>query len=283
MLGILLLLVAFTGFGLAAYWDVKTTEFPDWLPYSIIVAALAVRGIFAFILSDPFIIINSLSYGAIFLAVGLLMYLAKQWGDGDAWLMGALGFLFPDAAGFSSAFGTPLPFWLTMILNFFMVSLVYLVLYAMALGIRRPGVLKTFRKNVRARALLMAVSFAIVLAASLYTAFYLSLNFAVPVYDFPGILAMPFLAIAMLLFLQYAKAVESDLFRRKVKAKDLRVGDVLISGKWRGLTAEDVEKYRKKGGDVWIKEGVRFAPVFLITVLVTIFIGSVAHLMFPIA
>ncbi|MFH0957057.1 MAG: A24 family peptidase [Candidatus Aenigmatarchaeota archaeon] len=283
MFGLLLLAVGVCGFGLAAYWDVKTTEFPDWLPYSIIVSALAVRGVFAFILSDPLIIINSVAYGVVFLVVGLIMYLARQWGDGDAWLMGALGFLFPDAAGFSPAWGTPLPFWMTMILNFFMVSLFYLVLYAVALGVRRPGVWKTFRKNVRARALLMAASFAIVLAASLYTAFYLSFNFGVPVYDFPGILAMPFLAFVMLLFLQYAKAVESDLFRRKVRAKDLRVGDVLITGKWRGITAEEVEKYRKKGGDVWIKEGVRFAPVFLITVLVTIFLGSVAHVLFPLA
>jgi hypothetical protein len=164
-----------------------------------------------------------------------------------------------------------------------MVSLVYLVLYAVALGVRRPGVWKTFRKNVRSKAILMAASFGVVLAASLYTAFYLSFNFGVPVYDFPGLLSMPFLAIAMLLFLQYAKAVESDLFRRKVKAKDLRVGDVIISGKWRGITEEELEKYRKKGRDVWIKEGVRFAPVFLITVLVTIFLGSVASVLFPLA
>ena len=86
----------------------------------------------------------------------------------------------------------------------------------------------------------------------------------------------------MLLFLQYARAVESDLFRRKIKAKDLRAGDVLITGKWRGITQEEIEKLRKKGGEVWIKEGVRFAPVFVITVLVTVFVGSVAHILFPI-
>jgi hypothetical protein len=283
MLGILLLLVSVAGFGLAAYWDIKTTEFPDWLPYSIIICALAVRGVFALVLWDPSIIINSVVYGGIFLGVGLVMYLAKQWGDGDAWLMGAMGFIFPDAAGFSPMLGTPLPFWLLLILNFFMVSLVYLVLYAVMLGVRRPGVWKTFTKNVRARAPVVIASFVVVLAASLYTAFYLSMNFGVPMYDFPGILSMPFLAIVMLLFLQYAKAVESDLFRKKVKAKDLRIGDVLISDKWRGITEEEVEKLRKKGGEVWIKEGVRFAPVFLITVLVTIFIGSVAHMLFPIA
>jgi len=282
MIGLLLLAVGVCGFGLAAYWDLKTTEFPDWLPYSIIVSALAIRGGYTLFTGDMSYIISSVVYGLVFLAAGLVMYLARQWGDGDAWLMGALGFLFPDAAGFMPFFGVQAPFWIMLILNFFLISLVYLVLYAVIIGARKPGVWKTFSKNVGARKLVIISSFALILAASLCTALYLSYNFAVPIYDFSGILAMPLIAISMLLFLQYARAVESDLFRRKIKAKDLRAGDVLITGKWRGITQEEVEKLRKKGGDVWIKEGVRFAPVFVITVLVTVFVGSVAHILFPI-
>lgn len=281
MIGLLLLAVGVCGFGLAAYWDLKTTEFPDWLPYSIIVSALAIRGGYSLFTGDLSYIISSAAAGLIFLGMGLLLYALRQWGDGDAWLMGALGFLFPDAAGFLPLFGVPAPFPIMMVLNFFMVSLAYLVLYAIIIGVRRPGVISTFRKNAGSRKLVISSSFAAILIASLCTAFYLSYNFAVPVYDFSGILAMPFIALSMLLFLQYARAVESDLFRRKIKARDLKAGDVLISGKWRGITMEEAKKLRKKGGDVWIKEGVRFAPVFVITVLVTLFIGSVTHILFP--
>ncbi len=282
MIGWILLAIGAAGFGLGAYWDLRTTEFPDWLPYSIIVAALSVRGAFSLLTGDFSLITNSVMYGLLFLGFGLLLYFLKQWGDGDAWLMGALGFLFPDTAGFVPLVSGVMPFPVVIVFNFFLVSLAYLVIYAVALGIRRPGVYKTFRGNVAGRARVITAVFFIIMAASLYVAFHLSHNFAVPFYDFPVILFMPFFAVIVLLFLQYARAVESDLFKRQIKAKDLKAGDVLITDKWRGITEEEVEKIQKKGGKVWIKEGVRFAPVFVINLIVTLFFGSLAVILFPI-
>ncbi len=281
ILGWILLSIGLAGFGLGAYWDLKTTEFPDWLPYSMIAAALAVRGLFSFMTGDFTIISNSFIFGAAFLGFGLLLYFLKQWGDGDAWLMGALGFLFPDTAGFTPLFGFAMPFQFSIVLNFFLVALGYLLLYAVVLGLRRPEVYKTFKGNMKARRTATAGVFLLMLAASVTSSFYLANEFGVPFYDFQNILVLPFLALFILVFLQYARAVESDLFKRKVKAKDLRVGDVIMTDKWRGITEAEVESLRKKGGEVWIKEGVRFAPVFLINLIVTLFVGGLAGVLFP--
>jgi len=280
MLGLILLAVGVVGFGLGAYWDLKTTEFPDWLPYSMIVLALAIRGGFSLFLGDFSFIINSLIWGTIFLAFGLLLYHFKQWGDGDAWLLGALGFLLPDAAGFVPVIESVFPFPVIVLFNFFLISLLYLIAYSVVLGLKNPSVHRSFIKNLRVGIRLMAGIFFALLLSSLLMVFYFNATFGVPVWNFTGIMLIPFLSVLILTFLHYARAIEGDLFKRKIPVKKLRVGDVLISDKWRGLTDKEVLKFQKKGGYVWIKEGVRFAPVFIITIIVTLFFGSMAGILF---
>ncbi len=282
MLGWILLIIGVIGFSYAGWKDIKTTEFEDWLPYSIIIAALAVRGVFSFILSDFTIITSSVLYGLLFLGFGYILYFLKQWGDGDAWLMGALGFLFPDASGFVPFITSFMPFPVLIVFNFFLVALVYIIIYAIALGLRTPKVYRTFIKNVHRMKHAIGYVFIILVIASAAVSLYLSYNFPVPVYRLAGLFTMPFVAVAILLFFQYARAVEGDLFKRKIKANDLRAGDVIVSDKWRGLTEAEVKRLRKKGGEVWIKEGVRFAPVFVITLIVTLFVGSLMAIIIPV-
>ncbi|UCD03248.1 MAG: prepilin peptidase [Candidatus Aenigmatarchaeota archaeon] len=282
MLGWILLAIGVVGFGYAGYKDLKTTEFEDWLPYSIIIAALAVRGVSAFLLNDFTIIMDSVFYGLLFLGLGYMLYFLRQWGDGDAWLMGALGFLFPDATGFVPMFQGAMPFPFMLIFNFFLVALAYLVVYALVLGIRNPNIYKSFIKNVHERKKTIIVIFVATAAAALFASMYLSFAFYLHIYRFTNLLLVPFAALLLMLFLQYAKAVEKDLFKRKIKAKDLKAGDVLITDKWRGLTEHEVKKLRKRGGEFWIKEGVRFAPVFVINLLLTMFIGNLIVILLPV-
>jgi Flp pilus assembly protein protease CpaA len=278
MLGWILLAIGVVGFGYAGWKDLRTTEFEDWLPYCIIIAALAVRGAYTLISGDFTVITNSVFFGLIFLGFGYLLYFLRQWGDGDAWLMGALGFLFPDSAGFVPLTGSIMPFPLLMIFNFFLVALIYLIFYAIALGFRTPKVHRTFRKNLRERKTGIGTVFIILVAAAAAFTFCMNSAFSIPLHRFSSLFMLPFLAVAILIFFSYARAVEGDLFKRKIKANDLRAGDVLVKDKWRGLTEAEVKKLRKKGGEVWIKEGVRFAPVFVINVLVTLFIGNLMAL-----
>ena len=84
------------------------------------------------------------------------MYYARQWGDGDAWLLGALGFLFPGATGFTAVAvgaapaGLPaLPFPAVMLFNFFLVSFLYLIAYSLVLGLRSPRVSGKFFRYLK--------------------------------------------------------------------------------------------------------------------------------------
>jgi hypothetical protein len=281
LFGWMLLAVGIGGFGLAGYLDLRYTEFPDWLPYSMIILALIARGAFSLLTGNFTYLIDSVFVGLAFLGFGLTLYYIRQWGDGDAWMLGALGFLFPDPAGFGQALGSTMPFPLVVFFNFFIISLFYLIGYAIILGIRSPLVCATFVKNLRGNVLSFAFVFFGLFVVSLSFSLYLGWLLSMPLWSFSGILMTPFLAVLILLFFHYARAVEGDLFKRKVKARQLRIGDVLVKDRWRGLTEKEVNRLRKKGRDVWIKEGVRFAPVFVICLLITLFYGSVWEILFP--
>jgi len=275
---LLLLGISVVGFGLAGWWDLKTTEFPDWLPYAMIGGALATRAVFAFLMGDYSIIIGSVMIGVLFLGFGLLLYWTKQWGDGDAWLLGALGFLWPDSGSFLIIGFLPFP--AIMLFNFFFIAFFYLLVYSIALGIRSPEISRGFLKELKgSRKDLLKVTGAFTLAIVILVAA-MSVAFSIPLIELVYLLVFPLILLSVLLFTRYGRFVEGNLFKRKVAAEQVREGDVLAHHKWRGLTIEEVDKIKKKGKPVWIKEGVRFAPVFLITVLITLLVGNILMFLF---
>lgn len=276
MLELILFVAGLIGFGLAGYHDLKTTEFSEWIPYGLIIFALLVRGVFSVLTGDFLIIINSVVFGLIFLGLGALLYFLRQWGDGDAWLLGAFGFLFPVQTGlFASAKFGFIPFQLTEIFNLFFIAFFYLVVYIFVLGFRKPKLknkfVKSLGKNIRYIVAFIVVMFAICWGMAAYLFFILSSSASLL---YP-IIFLPIAFVLFILFAQFASVVERDLFKKKIKAKDLKVGDVLVKGRWKGVTEEEVKKLKRKGGFVWIKEGIRFTPVFVITLIVTLVLGNV--------
>jgi Flp pilus assembly protein protease CpaA len=276
MFGWILFAAGLVGFALAGYWDLKTTEFPDWLPYSMIVLALLVRGAYSVIVWDFTPFLNSVAIGLAFLAFGLALYFLKQWGDGDAWLLGALGFLFPDPAGFG--FTSLFPFPAALFFNFFFIAFFYLLVYSIALGVKSGEASMRFFRELRGDLRGIAAIIIVFSLACLGIFLYFHYFYLVPVHVLNYILLLPPLFILLIFFLQYGKFVERNLFKRRIPVGRLRPGDVLVSERWRGLTAKEIEKLKKKGGEIWIKEGVRFAPVFVVTLIVTLFFGSLIGL-----
>lgn len=272
LMGWLLLAVGVAGFSIAGWLDLKTTEFPDWLPYSMIVIALLIHGAFAVVTEDLSILFNSVMIGLIFLGFGLLLYFAKQWGDGDAWLFGALGFLFPNPSGFQVPVFINFP--LTLLTNFLAASLIYLIIYSLFLGIRNPRIngmfLKELRRSSREMSLMSGAFFGISWGAA---AFFI-LNYGTPLMSVWHFILLPFLMAGILLFIRYGRIIEGNLFKRKISSRDLKVGDVILKGRWKGATKKEIDKLRKHNEHIWIKEGVRFAPVFVITILITFLIGD---------
>jgi Flp pilus assembly protein protease CpaA len=278
MLFWVLLAISVAGFGYAAYKDLRTTEFPDWLPYAIIILALGAHGVFAFLLADWWVLLSSLFIGGLLLGSGLLLYHAKQWGDGDAWLFGALGFLYPGTAGLPEAPVSFIPFPLIIIFNFFMLSFLYLVVYSVVLGLRNKKELHKFftglRKDLKSIGI-VTVGFAAACAA--FGAYLFSIDM-VPPFLVYMLLTFPVFLLALLVFIRYGRFVENNLFKRQIDVRDMRPGDVPADAKWKVMNGKELEMFKKRGGKVWIKEGVRFAPVFIITVLVTLFYGSLFSL-----
>jgi hypothetical protein len=273
---LVLLGVSVAGFGLAGYWDLKTTEFPDWLPYAMIALALGTRGVFSLLAGDFSYITYSLIVGLAFLGFGLLLYWTRQWGDGDAWLLGAMGFLWPDSGSFAVA--TLLPFPAALLFNFFLIAFFYLLVYSVALGVRSPRVAGGFLRELKSAGRGIASVVGAFTMACLGLMGYVSWQFGVPLWNLIYIIAFPPLLMSVLVFTRYGRFVENNLFKKRVPASGLRAGDVLIRDRWRGLTEKEVAGLRKKGGEVWIKEGVRFAPVFVMAVLVTLFWGNLLML-----
>ncbi len=279
----ILLTIGTAGFGLGAYWDIKTTEFPDWLPYSMIISAVGVRAIFSYLMNDFWILGSSLIVGTLFMVFGLLLYFMKQWGDGDAWLLGALGFLFPSYSAYEIA-APPFqswgafPFPLITMFNFFFLSFAYLVAYSIALGIRHKKELGKFRKELKKDKRNVLLLIALFTAICFGMVFYLNLSLDIPLQSMLNLLLLPVIFVAVIVFIRYGRFVEQNLFRKKIPVEKLRIGDVLIGEKWKGLTKKEVSQLKKKGGSVWIKEGVRFAPVFLIVLYATLIFGSLLEI-----
>jgi Flp pilus assembly protein protease CpaA len=270
MLGWVLLLVGIAGFGYAAYLDLKTTEFPDLLPYSLIISAIVIRAVFATITGNYNLITNSIIIGIIFLGFGFILYFLKQWGDGDAWLLGALGFLFPDASGFF--YQSKLPFHMGLLFNFFFVSFFYLITYSIAIGVKEnvgKKFLKEFKGELKSFLKILFLFSAAILSISLY----LILKIQIDISGVYPLLTSPLILILLIVFVRYGKFLEKSVFRKKIHVSKLREGDVPVNKRWKVLTKEEVKQLKKRGGHIWIKEGVRFAPVFLITMLITLFYG----------
>ncbi|MBU0898553.1 MAG: hypothetical protein KKB03_04610 [Nanoarchaeota archaeon] len=274
----LLVITGLVGFGIAGYWDLKTTEFPEIVPYVMIIIGLAIHGIVSFIAYDVTLFLTSLATGGIFLGFGFALYFLKQWGDGDAWLMGAMGFLFPAAQWFSLINPqlnlTLIPFQLMLLMNFFFVSFSYLIIYSIGLGLRSPKQIKKFSKELRSKTKTILIPFIILLIFSISMSYHAVINLSVTLQNVIPMLLFPVLFLFLSIFFHYGRFVEKTLFKKTIDTKNLRLGDVPANERWKGLTEEGIKQFKKNGGEIQIKDGIRFAPVFLITLIITLLFGN---------
>ncbi len=111
---------------------------------------------------------------------------------------------------------------------------------------------------------------------------YIYLAYSVLVFPLLQTFLFPAALLAIIIFVHYGRFIEGTAFRKRIDVKDLKVGDVPMGGKWRVLTEKEVRTLKRRGGKIWIKEGVRFAPVFVINVIATLFFGSIVGILFPI-
>ena len=254
-----IIILAILGSAIAGLWDLKTTEVPDPLPIGMVVVGIGYWVVNYFITTDSYSLIVSLAVGTALLAAGLLLYKRGQWGGADAWILAAIGYMIPVYAG--QIFIVP------YIFNFMIVSIVYTVVYSVVIGMMHPSVFahvkKDFAANWKILTGIPAATVIAVLAISLI---------APPAINLAS--GMVPLVILLVLFWRYALVIEKHVFRRKILSSKLKVGDVLEKGNWVGLTEKQISKIKREKRFVVIKDGMRFVPVFPITLLITLLYGN---------
>ena len=255
-----LLIPALIAASVAGLWDLKTTEVPDEIPAIMIIAGLSFWGLVALFTGDYAPLMSSAGLGTIVLLIGLALYKKGQWGGADAWILAAIFYMIPNT-GFLAGY----------ILNFFFVSLAYMLVYSAVLGIIHKGTGRLFVRDVR-KSWKYVVAIPLIFVAAMAA-------FSAAVSDFSFVVSLPFAGVSLVILLmavfwRYGVVVEKHIFRRKVNVTDLKKGDVVEGGIWVGLTEAEIRKIRAKKKYVIIKEGVRFVPVFPITLAVTHLFGT---------
>jgi Flp pilus assembly protein protease CpaA len=273
------LTTAFVGTTIAAVWDLKTTEVPSQVPYAMMGIALLFFGYQSIIAWSYKPIAGSVLVGLSFLAFGYLMYRFGQWGGADALILSAIGFLIP-----SYAIQSVFPFPVTFMFNLFLVGAIYMLIYSIVLTFINKKIFPYFVKSIKASSRLILFG-----SAGLLLLFFLA-DYSVSRFlslqlDYITMFLYSLVPLVLTIFVfiiwKFAKAVEDSGFKRKIPVSKLRVGDMLMKEKkLTGITEEQLKKIKKSGErHVWIKEGVRFAPAFVLALIFTLMYGDVILLL----
>lgn len=274
---------ALVGSGIAAAYDLKTTEVPNWVFYAILAAGIPLVALNAYLNSSFDMFALSGVTGLGLLALGYGMYRAGQWGGADMVLLALIGFLMPSAhLGFASA--TAFPFGVSFLMNLFLVGAVYMLAYSLVFALRNGRVIKSFKDDLRGNARSMFFFCAAVFLIFAGLSWYLGQMFGGMVTASDSLVWVSVPTASMLAFYvvyRFAKVVENVGFRRKIPVSQLRAGDMLMDErKLVGIEEAQVRRMKRSGKrHVWIKEGVRFAPAFPLALLFTLFFGDAVFLL----
>ena len=265
-------------FGLALVWivfavfsDVKSREIPNWLNFSLIVFAIGFRFFYSLFSADDFSFFYQGLFGlGIFLVLGNLLYYSRVFAGGDAKLMIALGAVlpvFPTLKQNAEVF-------LFFLFLFFVVGGIYGIVGSVFISIKsfkkfKKGFPKTFSKNKR-----------VLIIYSIFAISFLILGFFEGSFFYLGVVIfiIPYLYI-------FLKSIDEYCMVREISSSKLTPGDwlsqdVTIRGKtikatWDGLSKEEIKLIKRYKKKVFVRHGIVFAPVFLISfVLFWILLGS---------
>jgi preflagellin peptidase FlaK len=282
MLEILFLVVAFIGSTAAGLYDLKTTEIPDEIPYTMMAVGIIGGVIKSYLAWSYMPLVFSFTVGLGFLGFGLIMYYTGQWGGGDAKILSGVGFLVPTLPSYVTK-TLFFPFSLSFFFNLFLIGAIYMIVYALVLSIINRKIWTAFFKDMKANVkTLLIFDFSLVvffiLIGFIFTKFF---NFTFSDNLLNLNLTLVLLCTGLFLLWKFVKVVEEVGFRKKIPVFQLKIGDVPLDFKvWEGVTEKDLTRIKKSGKKyIWIKEGVRFAPAFPLALLFTIFYGDVILLL----
>ena len=266
MIEFLAIFIALVGTLIASYYDLKTTEIPDYLPIVMIAAGILLNLVNFLITKNSEYLFLSIMNGIVFSTIGFSMYFAGQWGAGDAFLLAAVGFLIPKNFFLSE----DLPFLFTYLVNLFFLGSIYMIIYSIAYAIREKTALKYFKEQMSKFYWAIFVFFIFFLIASSIISYLIfnSINLKL-------VIISTISSIILIILWIFSKSVEKSFIKR-IPVSKLKVGDVLVESKrWDGITEKKLREIKRSGKKyVYIKTGVCFAPAFPIALIYTFLFGN---------
>ncbi len=283
MLDITLLIISITSLflSLGSYLDLKSGEIPDRISIGLVIILLFFSGLYSLIELNINPFASSLILGALYFLIGYALFYLGQWGGGDVKLLTGIGCSLGFLGNFYLFPNTRLPVFISYFINMGFIALPYTILYSLILSIRNPRVFREFRNYIMERNSLLLFSISII---PFITAQILGLKFLSILY-----LLFPLLVLISV----YLKAVEDVALKRKISVERLQEGDVLamdlvVDGRKiakksniSGLEQAQIQKIRelsehgKIPSELWIRYGIRFAPILFLAFLITVFYGSI--------
>jgi len=261
MIEVVLVLIGLLWILFASFQDLKMREVANWLNFSLIVFVLAIRFFYSLFESVDFVFFYQGLIGlGIFLVIGNLFYYGRLFGGGDAKLMIALGCVLPV----NFIFVDNLKIFVLFLALFLIVGSIYGLVWSLAL------VLFNFKKFKKVFFRLLVKNKKSVFASMFFGFWFLIFGFFEPLFFF-----IAFMFLVMPYFYLYAKAIDDSCMIRKVLYSKLREGDLLyksiklgdkeIKSNWDGLSLSEIKKIKKFKKNVFIRVGIPFVPVFLIS------------------
>lgn len=266
--------------GIIAYEDLKTSLISDKYPLTMSIIALILYLILCIFYNNCHHLIYAIIGGLIFLMVGYAMYYLGQWGEGDALVLAATIFSFPKFDMLNLYINTYTYFWFVFFINLSFVGVIYSLIYTLIYSFKKPSFYRLIFSQIKNHIIyLIGGELAII---GLYTFFYIFYGIQEKLVFSLWVAAYA----SMYLLYFFAKTADTYLFTVHKPLKDVREGDTVIGNfekaDFRGvlldaITKEDIRKLIKYYGEYYkveIKDMVRYAPSFLLGVLLTLLISD---------
>lgn len=282
MVEAILLTIVFIGLLIAALFDIKTREVPDWVNYSLIFLGFGLRIIYSISSFDISYVIEGLLGFGLFFLISLLMFYTGQWGGGDTKLLMGVGALLGFNLNFSE-----IPLIITFFANLLIVGACYGLLWSLFLAVKhRKKFIISFKKNHKnnkikiTRRFVLITSIIILIPAFIIEAVLLKISF----------IALAIIPITTLYIWIFARSVEQSCMFKLLKPSQLTEGDWIEKdieiGNKKVYTKRDLgvskkqisllKRYFSQGKikNILVKEGIPFVPSFLLAFIVTLLFGS---------
>ncbi len=259
-----LFLIAFLFVIFAVFQDIKKREISNWLNFSLVAFALAYRAFYS-VYNDWNFFFHGLVGFVFFFGLANLLYYTRVFGGGDAKLLMGFGILLP----YNSYLGV---FTEGLFFIFILLAIggIYGLIFSIYLAIKDR---KEFSKRYNSKFKRYKKYFYVVLFVFLVL-FVLGI-FIDLFYLIIGILI--YLSFNLFIFIKSVDEMmlvlkkPGDLQEGDWIENDIRVGNKIIRANVHGLNLEEMKLLRKYGKKVYVKEGVPFAPVFLVSLIMVFF------------